>query len=264
MKKKIIVFESQLNKLFFCQQCGSIVIEKTKLTQGSMIKITTTCLNGHSNKWHSQPTVNGTAIGKLLIPAAILFTGNTFQHVADFAKYFNVQFVSAHYYSIQNSHLFSVVHHTWKAEQGKLIQQLQQLSSVGLCGDGPSDSPGHSAKYGTYTMMDETSTRIVEFNIVQVTEVSSNAMEYEGCKRTLNSLLSTNIPIRCFATDWHTTVMARMKSDYPQIKHQYDVWHLSKWVTNKLSKKAKKRDCVELMPRMQSISNQAIVSVNSQ
>ena len=50
-----------------------------------MIKITTT-LNGHSKQWHSQPTVNGTAIGNLLIPAAILFTGNTFEHVADFAK----------------------------------------------------------------------------------------------------------------------------------------------------------------------------------
>ena len=49
--------------------------------------------------------------------------------------------------------------------------------------------------------------------------------------------------------------MAKMKSEYPQINHQYDVCHLSKWVTKKLSKKAKKRDCVELKPWMQSISN---------
>ena len=145
----------------------ALSLKKTELTQGSMIKIKTTCLNGHSIEWHSQPTVNGTAIGNLLIPAAILFTGNTFRHVTDFAKYLNVQFVSAsHYYSVQNSHLFPVVHHTWEAEQVKLIQQLQQLPSVDLCGDGRSDSPGHSAKYGTYTMMDETSTRIVEFDIV--------------------------------------------------------------------------------------------------
>ena len=105
-------------------------------------------------------------------------------------------------------------------------------------------------------MIDETSTRIVEFNIVKVTEVSSsNAMENESCKRTLNSLLSTNVPIRCLITDRYTTITARMKSEYSQIKHQYDAWHLSRWVTKKLSKKAKKRDCVQLMPRVQSISN---------
>ena len=46
-----------------------------------------------------------------------------------------------------------------------------------------------------------------------------------------------------------------MKSEYSQIKHQYDVWHLSSWVTKKLSKKAKQRDCVKLMGRVQSISN---------
>ena len=91
-----------------------------------MIKVRTICLSGHSDKWHSQPTVNGIAIGNLLIPAAIPFTGDTFQHVADFAKYLKAQFLSAsHYYSIQNSNLFPVVHHTRKAEKGKFFQKLQ-------------------------------------------------------------------------------------------------------------------------------------------
>ena len=44
-----------------------------------MIKIKTTCLNEHSNEWHSQPTVNGTAIGNLLIPAAILLLATHLQ-----------------------------------------------------------------------------------------------------------------------------------------------------------------------------------------
>ena len=63
-------------------------------------------------------------------------------------------------------------------------------------------------------------------------------MEHEGCKWSLNSLLENNISIRCLTTDRHITVTARMRSDYPKIKHQYDVWHLSKWVTKKLLKKA--------------------------
>ena len=45
-------------------------------------------------------------------------------------------------------------------------------------------------------MLDEKSGKVIEFSVVQVTEVtSSNAMEYEGCKRTLNALLQDNIPV---------------------------------------------------------------------
>ena len=80
-------------------------------------------------------------------------------------------------------------------------------------------------------------------------------MEFEGCKRTLNFLLGKEIPVRCLTTDRHTTITARMRSDYPSVKHQYDVWHLSKWLTKNLTKKAKKKQFEELMPWIQSISN---------
>ena len=98
--------------------------------------------------------------------------------------------------------------------------------------------------------------KVVEFNVVQVTEAtSSNAMEYEGCKRTLNSLIKKKISIRCLTTDKHTTIIAKMKSVYTNITHQYDVWHLSKWLTKKLSKKAKKKSFEDLKPWIQAISN---------
>lgn len=54
-------------------------------------------------------------------------------------------------------------------------------SSCELNEDGRCDSPGHNAKYGTYTLMDSDSAKVVEFKAVQVSEVkSSNAMEIEG------------------------------------------------------------------------------------
>ena len=47
-----------------------------------------------------------------------------------------------------------------------------------LAGDGRCDSPGHSAKYGTYTVLDVKSNKIVDFKVVSVCEVkNSNAME---------------------------------------------------------------------------------------
>ena len=46
-----------------------------------------------------------------------------------------------------------------------------------LSGDGRCDSPGHNTKYGTYTMLDQSSDKIVDFQIVQLSEVtSSNAI----------------------------------------------------------------------------------------
>ena len=53
----------------------------------------------------------------------------------------------------------------------------------------------------------------------------------------------------------HTTITAKMRTVFPTINHQYDVWHLSKWVTKKLSKKAKKKGCEELTTWIQCISN---------
>ena len=257
-EKKFIVFESQLLKLFqLCQNCGSPIDTTTQHRQGSMVTIAASCINGHTFSWQSQPIISGSAAGNLLIPASILFSGNTYKHIADFAKYLNLEFIqSSHYYSTQTTILFPVVNHTYIEMQTAVLKQMKQNGSVDVCGDGRCDSPGHSAKYGTYTLLDEKTNLIIEFSRVQVTEVtSSNAMEYEGCKRTLNSMIKKKIPIRCLTTDRHTTITAKMRSNYPKITHQYDVWHISKWITKKLTKKAKKKGCEELLPWIRSVSN---------
>ena len=65
-------------------------------------------------------------------------------------------------------------------------QELVNKGGINLNGDGRCDSPGHSAKYGTYTLMDNDSGKVVAFRVVQVSEVtSSNAMEKEGFKRCI-------------------------------------------------------------------------------
>ena len=257
-EKKFIVFESELHKLFTkCHDYGSPVDSTTQKCHGNMVTITTNCINGHIVSWQSQPSVEGTAAGNLLIPAAILYSGNTYKHTADFAKHLNLQFVSStHYYKTQKTILFPVVEQTWIKSQSAVLKQMKQSSSVDVCGDGRCDSPGHSAKYGTYTLMDEKTNLIIEFSVVQVTEVtSSNTMEYEGCKRALNSINKKKIPIRCLTTDRHTTITAKMRTNYSHIVHQYDVWHLSKWVTKKLTKRAKKKACEELLPWIQSVQH---------
>lgn len=58
-----------------------------------------------------------------------------------------------------------------------------------LAGDGHCHSPGHSAKYRTYTMLDVKSNKIVHFKVVSLYEVkNSNAMEKKGFIETLNTI----------------------------------------------------------------------------
>ena len=104
--------------------------------------------------------------------------------------------------------------------------------------------------------MNESSGIILDTQVVQVSEVtSSNTMEPEGCKRCLNALLKNKVKVRCLATDRHTTVAANMRKLYPNMVHQYDTWHLAKWVVKKLTKKAKTKGCEDLNRWIQSMSN---------
>ena len=114
-----------------------------------------------------------------------------------------------------------------------------------LSGDGRCDSHGHNAKYGTYTMIDRQSDQIVEFQIVQCTEVNnSNEMEREGFKCGMDNIKAKGGNIKVITTDRHVGIRADLKRNYSEVDHQFDVWHLSKSITKKLMEKAKKKTVV--------------------
>ena len=103
-------------------------------------------------------------------------------------------------------------------------RKFQEHQEVVAGGDGRRDRPGHSAKYGTYGIVDMNSSKVLDFSLVQVTEVrNSNAMELEGLKRCLDHLQEEQVVISKLATDRHVQVRAHMKKERPQIKHNFDV-----------------------------------------
>ena len=188
LKKRNILCLKMSFKFF--QQCGSIIATKTKQLKGSMITIksSSTCLRGHSNTctWKSQPMVNGAAAGNVLIPAAILFSGNSYQHIHDFAKFLNVLLMS--YFPSLTVH--------GKKVKLVLFNKYDRLTMLIYAVMGDAIALNIREKYGTYISMDENSKKVIEFSVVQVTEVtSSNAIKYEGCNRTLNALLEGDVPL---------------------------------------------------------------------
>lgn len=256
-ERKFIVFESCLNFLLqICPECGHPVEELTKTVKGSLLIVNRTCTEGHCSLWTSQPLLNGMAAGNLLLSAAILFSGCTYRKISHLASIINLQVMAERtFHSIQRKYLFPVVHRAWSAHQQGIFSRNNNTELV-LCGDGRCDSPGYSAKYCTYTMMSEDSGEIVNFKIVQVTETNSSvAMEKEACKRCIDELIAEPLSIKVISTDRHTGINAMCRKDYPHIDHQFDIWHVIKSISKKVTKAGKNKECNDLIPWTKSICN---------
>lgn len=67
------------------------------------------------------------------------------------------------------TNLLPAINEIWSGYQFNLIQQLLALKKpLVIGGDGRADSPGHSAKYGSYTLMELEHKAILEVQLVQV------------------------------------------------------------------------------------------------
>ena len=89
-------------------------------------------------------------------------------------------FSERYFYRLQKEYLYPVVHINYIRQQEAVIEYLRG-NQLHLSGDGRCDSPGYSAKYGTYTLMDSATDLILDYSLVQVSEVGSSvAMEKEG------------------------------------------------------------------------------------
>ena len=91
--------------------------------------------------------------------------------------------------------------------QERLLNKYTSSDLV-LSGDGRCDSPGKSAKFCTYSMMEATHNQILHFENVDKREVGlqSPNMEREGMIRCLRFLLSSGMKISEVVTDSSTSV----------------------------------------------------------
>jgi len=67
------------------------------------------------------------------------------------------------FFRLQSDYLFPVTYKAWQTKHELMRQHLRQQTSVSLIGDARCNSPGYSAKYCTYTLMDSATNKIVDF-----------------------------------------------------------------------------------------------------
>lgn len=88
-----------------------------------------------------------------MISASILVTGNTFTKVNSFAQAMNLKFIAESTYdSHQKNTIIPVINQAWK-EEAKIKEEIMEKDTVILAGDARCDTPGHNAKFGSYTLI---------------------------------------------------------------------------------------------------------------
>eukprot|EP00794_Sanderia_malayensis_P001815 gene1815-2037_t len=255
-ERKFLVFESCPMTLFsICSICLGHCQDITSIIIGSCLKIRSVCINGHLKRWSSQPHHGDLPMGNFLIAASTLFSGCQPAKILTFFNHLHVPCITERtYVRIQRIYLVPTIFEHWNMEKRKLLLSGKNIKTLG--GDARMDSPGFSAKYGTYSLMDLDSNKVISVNTLQRNEVGgSTHMELAGLKSGLEEMEEHGINFQTIVTDRHGGVKKYMREQKPKTKHRFDVFHVPKSIGKKVEAIGKKKKTVEVKNWVQSIKN---------
>ncbi|XP_034551922.1 uncharacterized protein LOC117821613 isoform X2 [Notolabrus celidotus] len=227
--KKYIVYETSLMELFeVCPVCTRVYDVRTQRS-GTFLSMEQRCPHcDYLRRWNSQPIVGSTPAGNLHLSAAVYLSGASFFKIERVFKAMQPQLFRYNTFR-RHARTFiepAVIHH-WKALQDVTLQRLSEETRVVLGGDMRADSRGHSAKFGSYTMTDLNTNKVLDIQLVQSNEVGgSYHMEKEGLKRSLALLNARGVTLHCIVTDRHPQIQKFLQES--SITQYYDVWHMEK------------------------------------
>lgn len=168
---KYIVFEQSLFQLLdMCSDCGRSRLCHTKTLTGSCLNVLSVCECGFSRQWSSQPLNKAMPWGNLIIASAVFFSGNSPVKTFNFLKNANIAGLSlTSYNKLQRTYIVPSTLSVWQSKQETLLHNIRSVGrDLKLSGDARCSSPGHTAKYGSYTLMDVQTNKVIDIQLVQV------------------------------------------------------------------------------------------------
>ncbi|XP_076085026.1 uncharacterized protein LOC143055858 isoform X2 [Mytilus galloprovincialis] len=245
-KRKFMVFESNLKELLqsVCLHCVSTKEIDTFNVIGTAVTVNLKCKCPEITRWNSQPFSGTMPLGNLILAGAVLFSGGSISKILTFFRHASVCcFSERTFSSLQNAYLLPTITDIWQCKQLDLITEIQNNGSpVKIGGDARCCTPGHTAKYGSYSIMDLERSKIIDMQLVQSNEVpNSYHMELEGLKRCLAYLDGNDIQVLNFVTDRHPSIKKYMRLERENVHHMFDVWHVAKGVFKKLDALGKRK-----------------------
>ena len=168
---KYIVFKSSLLELFKqYTSCHNECISEVAYQNGTFIAVKQLCSHfGHKGTLSSQPHTKDTPAGHILLSATILFSGATPGKIFHLLHHMQVASISDRtFYYYQSNYLQPAILSVWETRERNLLTDCRSRgTSLSFGGDGRADSPGHSAKYGSYGI-DLDINKIIHIELVQI------------------------------------------------------------------------------------------------
>ena len=171
--------------------------------------VSTQCTAGHRKVWsfleqQSSQDWNG----NIAIAASILISGSSYQPFRDAMDIAKVKmFSKSTFFTIQNRLLFPAINNVYQSKRHEILERTKKSKNICLVGDGRCDSPGFSAMYGTYTLMNEINNEIIDFFTAHVRNAgNSQNMEKYGLKCLLDYLTTRGLNIDTLTTDQHIQI----------------------------------------------------------
>ena len=204
-----IVYWSLLILLLqYCLSCPAKVLASGVFIQGSALVVELICEDSHMLLWRSQPRPSNFYEGNILSAASILFSANTFSKIKKYFELACISFMShTSYYNLQRDYLFGVANEDWVNEEKEVVSKIYQPHPCVFSGDRRCESPGHNAKYLTYTFLERSINKIVAMSLTQFTECgNSNKMEKYGFQKVFYDMEVRDVNIKQITTDRHVQI----------------------------------------------------------
>jgi solute carrier family 8 (sodium/calcium exchanger) len=114
--------------------------------------------------------VHGLPAGNVLLSASILYAGASPAQTLRVLDFFSVASIKPRtFFRHQKKILLPAITNVWAKEKEQFLECAKKRGTpLVLGGDGRADSPGHSAKFGSYSLMDLEQGKVIDVQLVQV------------------------------------------------------------------------------------------------
>ncbi|XP_078066134.1 uncharacterized protein LOC144491754 isoform X2 [Mustelus asterias] len=236
-----------------CLDCNGKIDLELHVVATAM-KVVIHCHHGHKSVWWSQPLLDGDPAGNFLLVSSIVLSGNNYRKIALMLKFLNMLPVSHQsFLKIQKSYVQPSVTNYWRKMQERHFLGLTR--PIVVLGDQCNNSHVLSEKYLTCTMMDNSTHKILDVQVIDAREGTRKLrnLEISGFQRAFQCLMQNNLDVSEVVTDADPQLLMIMKSKYPNILHQLDLWHGIKAVQEKLNQAVSSSDSKDLQPWISDI-----------
>ena len=139
--------------------CGVEFNFHTKVV-GCSLELSWRCQSGHSRKWVTSETLPSNKRGTIslndaMLASAVIISGNNYAKLSLLCQALGMQIISeSSLLRFQKHCAAPVIEEIW-SERNDLVKQIfKDCEGISLCGDARNDSPGNSAKYCEYTLVE--------------------------------------------------------------------------------------------------------------